>query len=47
MKSWLQEDGIEMYSLHNEEKFVVAEKFIKTLKNEIYVASVSKNVEKD
>ena len=47
MKSWLQEDDIEMYSLHNEEKFVAAEKFIKTLTNEIYVTSVSKNLEKD
>ena len=25
-----------MYSLHNEGKFVVAEKFIRTLKNKIY-----------
>ena len=37
---------IEMYSIHNEEKSVVAEKFIRTLKNKIYkyMISVSKNV---
>ena len=35
-----------MYSKHNERKFVVAERFIRTLKNKIYkyVTSVSKNV---
>ena len=34
MKSWL-EKNIEMYSAHNEGKSVIAERFIKTLKNEI------------
>ena len=34
MKSWL-EKNIEMYSVHNEGKSVIAERFIKTLKNEI------------
>ena len=35
-----------MYSIHNEGKSVVAERFIRTLKNKIYkyVASISKNV---
>ena len=35
-----------MYSIHNEGKFVVAERFIKTFKNKIYkyMTSVSKNV---
>ena len=35
-----------MYSTHNEGKSVIAEKFIRTLQNEIckYMASVSKNV---
>ena len=35
-----------MYSTHNEGKSVVAEKFIRTLKNEIYkhMAAISKNV---
>ena len=35
MKSWLQENGIEMYSTYNEGKSVVAERFFKTLKNKI------------
>ena len=45
-KSWLEKKGIEIYSTHNEVKFVVAERFIRTLKNEIYtyMISVSKNV---
>ena len=36
---------IEMYSTHNEEKSVVAERFIKTLKTKTYkyMTSVSKN----
>ena len=36
MKSWLEENNIEMYSIHNEGESVVAEKFIRTLKNKIY-----------
>ena len=36
MKSWLQDNNIEMYSIHNEGKFVVAERFFRTLKNKIY-----------
>ena len=32
MKSWLEKIDIEMYSTHNEEKSVVAESFIRTLK---------------
>ena len=32
MKSWLQKNDIEMYSTHNEGKYVVAERFIKTFK---------------
>ena len=46
MKSWLEENDIEMYSTHNEGKSVVAERFITTLKNEIYkyMTSMSKNV---
>ena len=31
-KSWLQDNDIEMYSTGNEWKFIVAERFIKTLK---------------
>ena len=37
MKSWLEKKGIEMYSTHNEGKSVIAEKFIRTLKNKIYI----------
>ena len=32
MKSWLLNNDIEMYSAHNEKKFVVAERFIRSLK---------------
>ena len=48
MKSWLQDNDIEMYSTRNEEKSVFTERFIGTLKNEIhiyiYMTSLSKNV---
>ena len=46
LKSWLEKNAIEMYSTHNEEKSVIPERFIRTLKNEIYryITSVSKNV---
>ena len=46
MKSWLEKNNIEMYSAHNEGKSVVAERFIRTLKNKIYkyTTSFSKNV---
>ena len=46
MKSWLQDNDIEMYSTHNEGKCLVAERFIITFKNKIYkhMASVSINV---
>ena len=46
MKSWLEKNDIEIYSTHNEGKSVVAERFIRILKNKIhkYMTSVSKNV---
>ena len=46
MKSWFQDNDIEMYSTHNKGKSVVTERFIRTLKNKIYkyMSSVSKNV---
>ena len=46
MKSFSQNNDIKMYSTHNEGKSVVAERFIRTLKNKIYIYtnSVSKNV---
>ena len=34
-KKWLKDNDIEMYSIHNERKSVVAERFIRTLKNKI------------
>ena len=36
MKLWLERNDIGMYSTHNEGKSVVAERFIRTLKNKIY-----------
>ena len=36
MKSWSQNSDIEMYSTCKEGKSVVAERFIRTLKNNIY-----------
>ena len=46
MKSWLQDNNIEMYSTHNEGKSVVAERFLRILKNKIciFMTSISKNV---
>ena len=46
MKSWLEKNDIEMYSTHNEGESVVAERFIRTIKNKIYkyMTSISKNV---
>ena len=44
MNSWLEKNSTEMWSTHNEGKSVIAERFIKTLKNKIYkyTTSVSK-----
>ena len=44
-QKWLRDNDIEMYSIHNEGKFVVAERFIRTLKNESHkhMTTVSKN----
>ena len=47
MKSCLEKkNDIEMYSTHNEGKSIVAERFIRTIKNKIYkyMTSISKNV---
>ena len=45
-KKWLNDNNIEMYSIHSEGKSVVAERFMRTLKTKIYkhMTSVSKNV---
>ena len=46
IKSWLQDNYIEMFSAVNEGKSVVAERFIRILKNKIYkyMTLVFKNV---
>ena len=43
---WLKYNGIDMYSIHNEGKSVIAERFIRTLKTKIYkyMTSISENV---
>ena len=45
-KKWLRDNNIEMYSTNNEGKSVIAERFIKILKNKIYkyMTSISKDV---
>ena len=45
VKSWLQDNDIEIYSAHNKGKSVVVERFIRTYENKIYkyMTSVSKN----
>ena len=37
IKSWLEQDDIEIFSTYNERKSVIAERFIRTLKNKIYI----------
>ena len=46
MKSWLEKNATEMYLIYSEEKSVVVERFIRTLKNKIYKSTtlLSKNV---
>ena len=48
-KKWLKDNDIEMYSIHNGGKSVVTERFIRTLKNNIYkyMTSISKNLHID
>ena len=45
-KKWLKDNYIEMYSIHNERKSVVVERFIRTLNTKICknMTSISKNV---
>ena len=45
-KKWLQDNDIVMYSTHNEGKYVVAERFVRTLRSKIYkyMTSISKNM---
>ena len=44
MKLFLQNKDREIYSMYNEDKIVVAERFIRTLKNKIdkYMTNISK-----
>ena len=46
LNKWLKDNDFKMYSTQNEGKFVVAEIFIRTLKNKIYkwMTLISKNV---
>ena len=46
MKSWLQDNDIEIYATHNEGKSVVAGRFIRSLRNKIYkfMTQISKDV---
>ena len=46
MKSWLQDNDIDIYSTYNERKSIITERFIRTLKNNIYkyLRLISKNV---
>ena len=48
-EKWLRDNDIEIYSIHNEEKSVVAEIFMRTFKTKIYkyMTSVSRNVYND
>ena len=39
MRSWPQDNDMEIYSTHNEEKSVVAERFIRNLKNKSYIVA--------
>ena len=45
-RKWLKDNDIEMYSTHNKGKSVVAERFVRNLKNKIFkhMAAISKNV---
>ena len=45
-KNWLKNEGIDMYLTYNEGKSVVAERFVRTLKNKLYkhMTSVGKDV---
>ena len=48
IKSWLENSAIEIYSTHNDEKSVIAQRLIRTLKNKVckYIISISTNVNK-
>ena len=39
MESWLEKNGIEMYSIYNEGEFVIAERFIRIKKKTKFIAT--------
>ena len=41
MKSWLEDNKVEVHSIQNKGESVVAERFIRTLKNKIYTYMTS------
>ena len=41
MQEWLDNNGIIMYSTHNEGKSIITERFIKTVKSKIYKKNCS------
>ena len=41
MKSWLEHNNVEVHSIRNKGESVVAERFIRTLKNKIYTYMTS------
>ena len=49
IKIWLQDNYLKLYLIHDEGKSVVAERFLRTLKNKIYkyMTLVSRNVSID
>ena len=48
MKSWLENNAVEIYLTNDEGKYVVAERFIRTLESKIYkyMSSISKKLKK-
>ena len=42
MQEWLDNNDVLMYSIHNESKSVIAERFIETLKSKIYKKMTTK-----
>ena len=45
-KKWLKDNDIEMYSIHNDGKYVAAERFTRTLKTKIYEYMILTNFKK-
>ena len=41
MKSWLQDNDIEMYSTHNKGNSVLAERFVRTIKKTLQIFDFS------